>query len=88
MKTKFAGSVEQDSQKTSVPMSLLSLVGMVLEGRDIISQSEVMSQAVLNIAQLVQFNSYIHRRDEESKAHSGMEYSLTSVRGSLVDTLS
>lgn len=63
MRAKFTGSFEQDCQKTSLPTSLPSLVGMVLDGPDIKSQSEGVPQAVLSIAQLVQFNSCIQRRD-------------------------
>ena len=59
----------QGCQLKSVPVSLLTLVSMILYGPSIDMQSSTMSksQASLTISQLIQFNSFIRRRDEDAK---------------------
>lgn len=59
----FTGSFEGDCQVKSVPQSLLTLVAMILDGPNIKSQSgDGVTQATLSTAQLLQYNSSIHRR--------------------------
>lgn len=68
-KYSFSGSFESDCQENSVPASLLSLVNMILNGPNIKAQarSSTKGQAALTISQLLQYNTYIRRRDEEVK---------------------
>ena len=67
MKNQFAGSFEPNSQKESVPMSLLELVAMVLNGPNIKvqSSSSTIPQPVLTISQLLMSNSIIRRRENQ-----------------------
>lgn len=83
MNAKFTDSFEQDCQKISVPKSLLSLVGIVLDGPDIKSQSGGVSQAGLSIAQLVQFNGCIQRCDGHKNLKHNQEWgnSIASLCG-------
>ena len=65
----FNGSFDENCQVRSVPQSLLSFLKMILLGQNINDQAESVSrgQAALTIAQLVQFNTYVHHREEEVK---------------------
>ena len=68
-KYSFTGSFEPHSQANSIPASLLSFVNMVLYGPNIETQTHSSSkgQAGLTISQLLQYNSYLRRRDGEVK---------------------
>lgn len=59
MKKQFGGSFEPNSQEDSVPVSLLSLIAMILNGPNIKAQSSssTMPQPVLTISQLLMSNS-------------------------------
>ena len=54
---EFSGSFPTDCQERSVPVSLKSLVSMLLYGNDITDQNNGHSQACLTICQLILFNS-------------------------------
>ena len=51
-------------QEESIPMSLLALVAMIINGPNIEAQSSAssMPQPILTIAQLLMYNSFIRRR--------------------------
>ena len=68
-KYKSTGSFESNCQENSVPASLLSLVNMVLNGPNIEAQaqSSTTGQSALTISQLLQYNTYIRRRDGDIK---------------------
>ena len=59
MKTKFNGLLKNNCQQQSVPHSLKTMVGIILEGSDIKTQSSDMFevQTTLSISQLVFFNA-------------------------------
>ena len=65
MKQDFSGSFDAQCQEKSVPVSLLSLVAMVLYGPNIITQtsSAAMPQPALTLSQLLVYNSLVHQRD-------------------------
>ena len=69
MKNQFAGSFEPNSQEESVPMSLLELVAMVLNGPNIKvqSSSSIIPHPVLTISQLLMSNSIIRRRENQHR---------------------
>ena len=68
--SSFTGSFDEECQQNSIPGSLLALVRMILNGPNIISQSDrVSQQAALTISQLIQFNSYVRRRDGSDGKH-------------------
>ena len=64
MKTKLNGLLKNNCQQQSVPHSLKTMVGMILGGPDIKTQSSDMfeAQTTLSISQLVFFNASIRRR--------------------------
>ena len=64
-KSKFNGTFNNSCQQESVPESLKTLIGMILGGPDIKTQSSDMTeaQASLSIAQLMLFNGTKRRRD-------------------------
>lgn len=68
-KYTFTGSFESNCLENSVPTSLLSLVNMVLNGPNIEAQacSSTTGQSALTISQLLQYNTYIRRRDGDIK---------------------
>lgn len=68
MKNQFSGSFEPNSQEDSVPVSLLALVAMVLNGPNIKAQSSssTMPKPVLTISQLLMSNSMVRRETGES----------------------
>ena len=69
MKNQFNGSFESKCQEESVPVSLLALVAMVLNGPNIAAQSSsaTMPQSVLTISQLLVYNSMVrHCKDVTS----------------------
>jgi len=67
MKNQFGGRFEPNSQEDSVPVSLLALVAMVLNGPNIKAQSSSsrMPQPVLTISQLLMSNSMVRRREDQ-----------------------
>lgn len=73
----FSGSYDQNSQRESVPQSLLSLVSMIINGSNITDQTDntKLSQPVLTIAQLLVFNSIKRRRGNVTvpKVHHSQE---------------
>ncbi|VDI03322.1 Hypothetical predicted protein [Mytilus galloprovincialis] len=70
--TSFKGFFETDCQKKSVPQSLKTLIGMILGGPNIETQSGnfIEAQCTLTIAQLLQFNFSVRRRKESSMQSS------------------
>ena len=66
----FDGSFQPDCQKNSVPLSLLALVNMILDGANIKHQTELVqtttTTAALAISQLLAFNSVKRARKESS----------------------
>lgn len=68
-KYTFTGSFESNCQENFLPTSLLSLVNMILNGPNIEAQacSSTTGQSALTISQLLQYNTYIHRRDGDIK---------------------
>ena len=68
-KYSFNGSFERDCQLRSIPASLLSFVNMILYGPNINAEEGSFSkgQAALTIAQLVQYNTYLRRREGDVK---------------------
>ena len=74
---KFEGSFDPQCQINSIPQSLLSVVNMLLNGSNIAQQNhnENISQPVLTIAQLIQFNAIKRRRDNSKvpKVHHRVE---------------
>lgn len=70
--TSFRGFFETDCQKKSVPQSLKTLIGMILGGPNIETQSGnfIEAQCTLTIAQLLQFNFSVRRRKESSMQSS------------------
>ena len=63
-KTTFTGTFEEDCQQKSVPQSLTSLVGMILGGPNIQTQSSnlIETQITLTISQLLLYNCTVRRR--------------------------
>lgn len=72
MKNQFGGSFEPKSQEDSVPVSLLALVVMVLNGPNIKAQSSsaTMTQPVLTISQLLMSNSMVRRRENQKTPYT------------------
>ena len=68
-KYSFNGSFERDCQLRSIPASLLSFVNMILYGPNINAEEGSFSkgQAALTFAQLVQYNTYLRRREGDVK---------------------
>ena len=64
-KSKFNGRFNNSCQQESVPESLKTLIGMILGGPDIKTQSSDMTEAQtsLSISQLMLFNAIKMRRD-------------------------
>ncbi len=69
MTNQFNSSFGTKSQEDSVPVSLLALVAIVLNGPNIKAQSSssAMSQPVITISQLLMYNSLVRRRENEAK---------------------
>ena len=69
LKSTFNGLFDPNCQMKSVPTSLLALVNMILYGPSIQTQDSscAKSQAGLSISQLLQYNSYVRRRDGDRK---------------------
>ncbi len=67
MKNQFSGSFGTKCQEQSVPVSLLALVAMVLNGPNIEAQSSssAMPQPVLRISQLLMHNSLVRSRKKQ-----------------------
>jgi len=67
-KIKFSGTFESNSQQHAVPESLRTLVGMILGGPDIKTQSSsiIEAQTTLSISQLILFNSTKRCRSSET----------------------
>ena len=68
MKNQFSGSFGTKCQEESVPVSLLALVAMVINGPNIEAQSSssAMPQPVLTISQLLMYNSLVRRRKNQA----------------------
>jgi len=62
--SQFSGEFTSMCQELSVPQSLSTLVAMVLDGPNIASQSSSITapQSVLTLAQIICYNTTIHRR--------------------------
>lgn len=63
-RNNFSGSFGPKCQEESIPMSLLTLVAVIINGPIIEAQSSAssMPQPILTIAQLLMYNSFIRRR--------------------------
>lgn len=72
-KSKFDGTFNNNCQKEAVPETLKTLIGMILGGPNIRTQSSDMSEAqnTLSISQLMLFNASIRRR---SSGTTGASY--------------
>ncbi len=70
-KSVFTGSFDNSCQQKSVPQSLTTLVDMILGGPNINTKSGNVSeaQASLTIAQLLQFNCTIRRREGSTASY-------------------
>ena len=70
MKNQFSGSFRTNCQENSVPVSLLALVAVVLNGPNIKAQSSssAMPQPVLTILQLLMYNSLVQRQENQAKS--------------------
>ena len=70
-KSTFSGGFENKCQQDSVPESLKTLVGMILGGPDIETQTSktIDTQATLTITQLILFNSIKRRRKAKSASN-------------------
>lgn len=67
MQLNFDGEFKADCQEESTPSSLKSLVKMILYGPNIQNQMKIYSsQAALTIAQLLQFNCYSRKPEDNS----------------------
>ena len=68
MKNKFSGSFRTKCQEDSIPVSLLQLVAMVLNGPNIKAQSSsaTLPQPVLTISQLLIHNSLVQHRENQA----------------------
>ncbi|KAJ8027926.1 hypothetical protein HOLleu_30023 [Holothuria leucospilota] len=93
MKNQFVGSFEPNSQEDSVPVSLLPLVAMVLNGPNIKarSSSSAMSQPVFTIFQLLMSNSMVRRRENQqtpctTRHNQGRETPLPIYLGVMTHT--
>lgn len=65
----FTGSFDEDCQINSQPKSLLALVAMI-SGPNIKSQgTDGLSQAIISISQLLQYNSFVRQRAGSTGAH-------------------
>ena len=66
--SKFSGTFENNCQRDSVPESLKTLIGMMLGGPNIQTQSSNMieAQTTLSISQLILFNLTKRRRSSET----------------------
>lgn len=75
IKSAFNGTFENNCQQESVPQSLLALIGMILGGPNIQTQSInlVETQASLSISQLLQFNCTRRRREGSSSSYHTIE---------------
>ena len=64
MRATFDGSFDKRCQEDSVSKSLLALLGMIMDGTNIkTKQSDTVRQSSLSLAQLLQYNSYVRRRE-------------------------
>lgn len=71
---KFNGSFSEGCQEASVPKVLLALVRMILDGPGIETKAKAPPQAALTIAQLLQYNCQIRRRqDSTARIHHSMD---------------
>ena len=77
----FDGTFKEGCQKMSVPGSLLSLISMILVGRNIKTNSENISdfQASLTIAQLLQFNCTFQRSSSNTRCPNAKYHSIDRV---------
>ena len=61
----FNGNFDYSSQESSVPKTLIALLRMILETRNVNSESSyATNQALLSLAQLIKFNSVKYKRRE------------------------
>ena len=61
----FDGDVSREKQTNSVPLSLINLIHLIVEGGNLErKKSENSLQIATNISQLIRFNSVKHRRKE------------------------
>ena len=67
-KTQFSGTFDKNSQQESIPQSLKTLIGLILEATDIKTLSSRVSDAqpTLSISQLMLFNTSIRCRCSEA----------------------
>ncbi|KAI8486109.1 hypothetical protein Bbelb_362090 [Branchiostoma belcheri] len=102
-KVEFSGYFDHDSQVESVPRSLLSLYGMIINGSNITDQTydANLSQPVLSIAQLLMYNcvkthrnngkvhQVVHNRDREVPlpVFVGLKAHALTSKRQLVDSL-
>jgi hypothetical protein len=80
----FDGHFSTDSQHNSVPMQLLQLVRMILDGPSITAQSNSCSQEALSIAQLMQFNVGQRRTSTTDRHNMNYETPLPLYIGLLI----
>ncbi|KAG0694558.1 hypothetical protein GWK47_027185 [Chionoecetes opilio] len=82
MKNQFGGSFEPNSQEDYVPVSLLALVAMVLNGPNIKSSSSTMPQPVLTISQLLMSNSMVRSHQHRGGCEPGKETAVQQEKQS------
>jgi hypothetical protein len=100
MQATFDGSFSKGCQEQAVPKSLVALIAMVMDGPNIMNKvTEKVRQAMLSMAQLLQYNSYVKRRPSSTGTHHnknretplpiylGMMIHANTRKRELVDTL-
>lgn len=61
---QFDGSFLSDCQEDSVPMNLMSLISMIMDGPNITKkETQEARQSALSIAQILKYNSCVRRRE-------------------------
>jgi hypothetical protein len=65
--TRFDGSFTMGCQEDAVPKSLVALISMIMDGPNITEKdTNEVRQATLSLAQLLEYNSYVRRRQEST----------------------
>jgi len=83
MKNEFSGSFDAQSQEKSVPVSLLALVSMVLNGTNITTQlsSASMPQPAITLSQLLMYNCSAHQSKAATTADKAQRTEVTGGTG-------
>ena len=86
--TWFDGSFPRGCQEDAVPNSLVALVSMIMYGLNIKKRdTDGARQATRSLAQLLQYNSYVRRRQGRETVYIGMMIHGHTRKLDLVDIL-